>query len=90
MEMSKLQPYQIKAIDVIQEALNRGQKHMAIEMPPGFGKIFILAKTLEILNRLGTGKLLVVTSSLSIKEELEKKLSTNYQFDIYMMRVCCP
>ena len=72
MEAIKLHPYQIKALDAIQEALDRGQKHIAIEIPTGLGKGIIFAKTVEILNKLATGKILVVARSLIIKEELEK------------------
>ena len=79
MEAIKLHPYQIKALDAIQEALDRGQKHIAIEIPTGLGKGIIFAKTVEILNKLATGKILVVARSLIIKEELEKELSTNHQ-----------
>ena len=79
MEAIKLHPYQIKALDAIQGALDRGQKHIAIEIPTGLGKGIIFAKTVEILNKLATGKILVVARSLIIKEELEKELSTNHQ-----------
>lgn len=79
MEAIKLHPYQIKALDAIQEALDRGQKHIAIEIPTGLGKGIIFAKTVEKLNKSGIGKILVVTSNLIIKEKLEQELSTNYQ-----------
>lgn len=74
----KLRSYQIEAIDAIQAALSRGQKYMAIEMPPGFGKSLVFAKTVEILSESNLERILVVTGSLMIKEKILKDLSTNY------------
>lgn len=73
-----LRSYQIEAIEAIQAALSRGQKHMAIEMPPGFGKSLIFAKTVEILSESNLERILVVTGNLVIKEQILKDLSTNY------------
>ena len=73
-----LRSYQIEAIEAIQTALSRGQKHMAIEMPPGFGKSLVFAKTIEILSEANLERILVVTGNLVIKEQILKELSTNY------------
>lgn len=79
MKEVQLQSYQIEAIEAVQGALARGQKHMVIEMPPGFGKSLVFAKTVEILCRLNIGKILVATGNLLLKEQITKDLSTNYQ-----------
>lgn len=44
MKAIQLRPYQIKAIDAIQEALVRNQKHIVIEMATGCGKGIVLQK----------------------------------------------
>ena len=79
MKATQLRSYQIKAIDAIQEALERNQKHIVIELPAGFGKGLIFAKTVENLNRIKPGKILVATGSISIKKKIEQELSTNFQ-----------
>lgn len=78
MKAIKLQPYQSQAIDAIQNALERNQKHMVIEMPTGFGKSLVLARTIEKLNELNRKKILVVTGNLALKEKIEKELTTKY------------
>ena len=65
-----LRSYQIEAIEAIKAALSRGQKHMAIEMPPGFGKSLVFAKTVEILSESNLERILVVTGNLVIKEQM--------------------
>lgn len=75
----KLRPYQIQAIEAIQAALDRGQKKMAIEMPTGCGKGIVFAKTVDKLNELCLGKILVVTSRVALKEQIEKEIFTSYQ-----------
>lgn len=74
-----LRPYQVEAIDAIQKAVTRGQKHIVIEMPVGSGKSLVFAKTVELLNKSEVGRILVVTGHMIIKEQIEKNLSTNYQ-----------
>lgn len=75
----KLRLYQIQAIEAIQAALDRGQKKMAIEMPTGCGKGIVYAKTVDKLNELCLGKILVVTSRVALKEQIEKEIFTSYQ-----------
>lgn len=38
MEEMQLRPYQIKAIDSVQTALIKGQRHIVVEMAAGTGK----------------------------------------------------
>ena len=38
MKAIQLRPYQSKAIDAIQEAINRKQKHIVVEIAEGCGK----------------------------------------------------
>lgn len=78
-----LRSYQVEAIEAIQAALSRGQKHMVIEMPPGFGKSLVFAKTVEIFSESNMERILVVTGNLVIKEQILKDLSTNYNGFIY-------
>ena len=51
MKSIQLRPYQSKAIDAIQEAILRKQKYIVIELPAGFGKGLVFAKTVENLNK---------------------------------------
>lgn len=44
MKAIQLRPYQIQAIDAIQEALVRKQKHIVIEMVAGCGKGICFSK----------------------------------------------
>ena len=76
MEEIQLRPYQIKAIKAIQAAFARGQKRMIVEMSPGSGKGIILIKTIEYLQKLKTGNILIVTNALAIKEQLKHRLFT--------------
>ncbi len=86
METLKLRPYQVQAIDAIQEAIERDQKRIVIEMPTGFGKSLVFAKTIEKINELNKGKILVLASAIVMKEQIEKELSTNYQGLIHIAR----
>lgn len=51
MKAIQLRPYQIKAMEAIQGALDSGQKHMVVEMASGTGKGFVFAKTVELLHK---------------------------------------
>ncbi len=88
METLKLRPYQVQAIDAIQEAIEREQKHMVVEMPAGFGKSIVFAKTIEKINELNKGRILVLARTVVIKEQIERELSTNYQGLIQIERNC--
>lgn len=79
MEALKLRPYQVQAIEAIQKAIERDQKHMVVEMPVGFGKGLVFAKTIEKINELNKGKILVLARTIVMKEQIESELSTNYQ-----------
>ena len=84
MKAVKLEPYQIKAIDAIKDALDSGKRHMAIEMPVGCGKELVFAKTIEKINETNLQKILVVTYGRNVKENLERELSTNYKGFIHI------
>jgi len=79
MEALKLRPYQVQAIEAIQKAIERDQKHMVVEMPVGFGKGLVFAKTIEKINEFNKGKILVLARTIVMKEQIESELSTNYQ-----------
>lgn len=79
MKAIRLRSYQIKAIDAIQEALGRKQKHIVVEIATGCGKEIVLAKTVEMLNKQKEGNVLVVTNRLAIKERVEYDLFKTYQ-----------
>lgn len=79
MKAIKLKPYQMKAIDAIQEALNCGQKHMVVEMATGTGRSIVLAKTIEMLQRQKTANVLVVARRMEFKQDIEQNLFDRYQ-----------
>ena len=78
METMQLRPYQNKAIDSVRTALNRGQRHIVVEMAAGTGKGMVFAKTVEFLHRTKDYKILVVVDHLAIKKQIISKISTNY------------
>ena len=78
METIQLRPYQYKAIDSVRTALNRGQRHIVVEMAAGTGKEIVFAKTVEFLHRIKDYKILVVVDHLAIKKQIISKISTNY------------
>ncbi len=84
METIKLRPYQIEAIKAIENAVGRGQKQMIVEFPAGFGKKIVLAKTIEKLNELKVGKILVLTSTISLKENIKSELFTNKRDTVFV------
>ena len=79
MKAIQLRPYQIKAIDAIQEALVRKQKHIVIEMVTGSGKGNVLLKTIEILSKKKLGNILVLVDQLEIKAQIKDLLFNHYQ-----------
>ena len=83
MQEIKLRPYQVKAIDSIQEALNRHQKHIVVEMATGSGKGIVLTKTLEFLSSISRKNILVVTDRMALKDYVERVLinETFKEFD---------
>ena len=74
-----LRPHQIKAVEAIQQALKNHQKHMVVEMPVGCGKGIVLVKTVEILRKQGVDKILVITGSLNVKEQISHSLYRDYE-----------
>ena len=78
MEEMQLRPYQIKAIDSVQTALIKGQRHIVVDMAAGTGKGVVFAKTVEFLQQTKNYKLLVVVDRLEIKKQVISRISTNY------------
>ena len=70
----ELRPYQNKAIDSVRTALNRGQRHIVVEMAVGTGKGIVFAKTVELLHRTKDYKVLVVVDNLAIKKQIISKI----------------
>ena len=73
MEGMRLQEYQLKAIDSIRQAIEKGQKQIVVDMPVGCGKGVVI-KTAEIISNLRSGRILILTSTISIKEQTENFL----------------
>ena len=71
MEKIKLRKHQIEASHSIKKALEKGKKRMLIDMPPGCGKGIVLAQTVEIINEQHPGKILILTSTVSIRKQIE-------------------
>ena len=78
METMELRPYQNKAIDSVRTALNRGQRHIVVEMAVGTGKGIVFAKIVEFLQQTKNHKILVVVDRLEIKKQIISRISTNY------------
>ena len=79
MKTAQFRPHQIKAIDAIQAALARNQKHIVVEIASGCGKSLVLAKTVEILLKEKPGNILVLADRLEIKEQIKEALFGDYQ-----------
>ena len=77
-------PHQSKAINAIQNAVDRKQKHILVEMASGSGKSIVLLKTLENLFYKNDGRILIIAGSASIKEQLLKLLFVDFKklFDL--------
>ena len=73
METMQLRPYQNKAIDSVRTALNRGQRHIVVEMAAGTEKGIVFAKTVEFLHRTKDYKILVVVDHLAIKKQIKER-----------------
>ncbi len=74
MEKIRLRKHQIEAIHSIKKALEKGEKRMLIDMPIGCGTGIVLAQTIEIINALNLGKILILTSTVSIRKQVENIL----------------
>ena len=80
MKVTQLRPYQIKAMNAIQGALENGQKHIIVEMATGTGKGLVLVRTVELLlNKQAMSNVLVVTNRLELKEKIERNLFNEYR-----------
>lgn len=79
MKTIQLQWHQMEAITAIQEALDKNQKQIVVEMIAASGKGLVLAKTVELLHRKKAAKILVVTSCVMLKENMEHNLFNKYQ-----------
>ena len=64
-----LRTYQVKAMEAIQNALNRKQNHIVVEMVAGSGKGIILTKIIELLNRLQPGMYSLSQIECQIRKE---------------------
>lgn len=79
MKTIQLRPYQIKAMEAIQRALDNDQKHMVVEMAIRTGKGLVVAKTVELLHKQAIPNVLVVTNRLDLKENVEHNLFNEYK-----------
>ncbi len=64
--------YQIAAINAFKKSFRNNQKRMIINIPTGCEIITILIKLVEIINK-SNKKILIITSNLHIKEQIEKE-----------------
>lgn len=79
MKAIQLRPYQMQAMSAIQGALENGQKHIVVEMATGTGKGLVLAKTVELLHKQAISNVLVITSRMELKENVERNLFDKYR-----------
>ena len=79
MKAIQLRTFQHKAIDAIQNALKRNQKHIVVEIAVGCGKSLVLAKTVEMLSIEQSGRVLIITNRLELKAQIKDVLFNNYQ-----------
>lgn len=79
MKAIQLRPYQIKAMNAIQGALENGQKHIVVEMATGTGKGLVLTKTVELLHKQAISNVLIVTNRMELKENVERNLFNEYR-----------
>lgn len=79
MKAIQLRPYQIKAMEAIQGALDNGKKHIVVEMATGTGKGLVIARTVEFLHKQAISRVLVVTNRLELKEKVERNLFNEYK-----------
>lgn len=79
MKAFQLRPYQSKAIEAIQAAIDRNQKHIVVEIVRGCGKSLILAKTVETLSKGRPESVLVLTDRSETKAQIKDALFKDYQ-----------
>lgn len=74
MEGIRLQEYQLRAIDSIRRAIEKGRKQIVVDMPVGCGKGAVVTKTVETISTLRPGRILLLTSTVCVKEQTENLL----------------
>lgn len=79
MKAIQIKKHQVAAIEAIKNAINNKQPEITIEMATGTGTSLILAKTLEYLLEIGKKKVLIITGSVSIKEQLNSWIFEHYK-----------
>lgn len=79
MKAIQIKKHQVAAIEAIKNAVNNKQPKITIEMATGTGTSLILAKVLEYLLEIGKKKVLIITGSVSIKEQLNSWLFEHYK-----------
>ena len=78
MEDITLMPFQLQAITAIQKALTVNDKYIVVDIPIGYGKSIVLAKTVEEICKLNKAKILVVTNAVVLKEKLIDTIFKKY------------
>lgn len=79
MKAVQLRSYQRDAIEAIQEAIKRNQKHIVVEIVDGCGKGLVLAKTVEMLSKGNSGNILVLADCMEAKAQIKDEIFNNYQ-----------
>lgn len=78
-EKNQLSSYQIDAINAIETAIYQKQKHIVVEMLPGFGKKVVLEKTIENISKLNRDRVLIVAGNLTLKRQIDQIISMGLQ-----------
>ncbi len=87
-----LRNYQQQAVDNIEEAIMKGVQKIKVEMAVGTGRFYVLAAVLK-LNSVKEKNILIVTSTKSVCENIEKVISegeethTNYEVMTYVTAI---
>lgn len=79
MNAIQIKTYQMEAIDAIKSAIENDQLHINVEMEVGTGVSIVLAKTVEYLLSRMKNKILIITSSINIRENLNDVLFCKYK-----------
>lgn len=79
MKAIQIKKHQVAAIEAIKNAVNNKRPKITIEMATGTGTSLILAKVLEYLLEIDKKKVLIITGSISIKEQLNSWIFEHYK-----------
>lgn len=79
MKAIQIRTYQMEAIDAIKSAIENDQLHINVEMEVGTGVGIVLAKTVEFLLSRKQNKILIITDSRNISENLNSILFYDYK-----------